>query len=169
MTVGLIADLHDHLTNFDAFLRQTHSRLDALWIAGDIGTPETLASVCDRFDRPIYAVAGNTEAGHDLRAYERLASNYLHLHWGSSEPFIINQEQPTFALCHFADAAYACARKSTVAIVAFGHSHQPSLKKVGTTWLVNPGTLAGVFSSATYTLVNTAAMTFQLERLYKPV
>ncbi len=52
-------------------------------------------------------------------------------------------------------------------IVCFGHLHEASVEhqpnvKGGATWLVNPGTIAGLGGPATWMLADLAQMTFEL-------
>jgi hypothetical protein len=51
--------------------------------------------------------------------------------------------------------------------VCCGHSHQADLReirniKASTTWLVNPGTVAGLAAPATWILADLAAMRFEV-------
>jgi len=165
--IALIADLHDHLVNFDEFLRQTTGRLTQLWIAGDIGTADTLDYVCSQFALPIFAVAGNAEQGHRLADYDAVAGRHPHLTWANQAPLVFGSADLRAALFHFPASARVYAQAQNARTVICGHSHRPALTKIGKVWLINPGTLAGVFAPATYVLADAELTTFTLHRLYQ--
>lgn len=168
MTVGIIADLHDHTVNFAKFLTKTAQfDLDELWIAGDLGTSETMQAVEKQFSKHIRVVAGNVETGHTLVDYQMVANHSPHLTWSAQEPLSFFLDNRLIALFHFPRAAQAYAKRHQPTVVIAGHSHRPDLKKIGETWYINPGTLAGIFTPATYVLADLTRLTFTLNRLYE--
>ncbi|MEK7460671.1 MAG: metallophosphoesterase family protein [Patescibacteria group bacterium] len=165
--VGIIADLHDHLLNFDVFLEKTAPlNLEELWIAGDVGTPETVSVLAQKFLQPIRLVAGNVETGHKLAAYTAVTQEFKHLTWSATEPLAWTAGEATIALFHFPRNANHYVRTHQPTLVVSGHIHRPNLKKINNTWHINPGTLAGIFTPATYVTADLSAMTFILKRLY---
>lgn len=165
--VAIIADLHDNLANFEKFALQTKvHRLTELWIAGDLGTPETFARVVQILALPMRYVAGNVETGHELAAYERVQEDRPDITWSASEPLTFTFAGQTTVLCHFPRLAEQFAKRDGPAIVVSGHTHRPHLARIDHTWHVNPGTLGGVFTPATYAILDTNQTIFTLHRLY---
>jgi predicted phosphodiesterase len=55
-------------------------------------------------------------------------------------------------------------------LICCGHSHEATIERVAnvkdaTSWLVNPGTIAGLAAPATWILADLATMTFDLRTL----
>jgi predicted phosphodiesterase len=73
-------------------------------------------------------------------------------------------------LVHYDDYGYAMACTGDWELVCCGHSHQAGVRKVanvkgGATWLVNPGTVAGLAAPPTWALGDLAAMRFEVQEL----
>jgi putative phosphoesterase len=71
---------------------------------------------------------------------------------------------------HYDDYGYAMACTGEWELVCCGHSHKAEARKVtnvkgGQTWLVNPGTVAGLAAPATWVLGDLAAMQFEVHEL----
>jgi putative phosphoesterase len=71
---------------------------------------------------------------------------------------------------HYHDYGYAMACTGDWELVCCGHSHLAEVRKVtgvngNETWLVNPGTVAGLAAPATWTLGDLAAMRFEVREL----
>jgi putative phosphoesterase len=66
---------------------------------------------------------------------------------------------------HYPEYGYAMACTGDWDLVCCGHSHEAGVRQVatvkgGSTWLVNPGTVAGLAAPATWVLADLAAMRF---------
>lgn len=167
--IAIIGDLHDNLKNFENFLKKTLPyHLSALWSVGDLGTPESYQSICEQFSGPILAVPGNVETGHDVTQYREMSQQHPHLVWQAEPPLLVTETKFDLiaALFHFPQAAERYSQAHTVDILVSGHTHQPKLVRFGTGWHVNPGTLGGVFTPATYVILDLPTRNFRLERLY---
>ena len=71
---------------------------------------------------------------------------------------------------HYPEYGYAMACTGHWDLVCCGHSHEAGVREVEnmertTTWLVNPGTVAGLAAPATWVLGDVAAMRFELHTL----
>jgi predicted phosphodiesterase len=71
---------------------------------------------------------------------------------------------------HYDDYGYAMACTGEWALVCCGHSHKAEARKVANvkghdTWLVNPGTVAGLAAPATWLLGDLASMRFEIRAL----
>jgi putative phosphoesterase len=74
---------------------------------------------------------------------------------------------------HYDHYGHAMACTGDWALVCCGHSHHAEARKVvnvkgGETWLVNPGTVAGLAAPATWVLGDLAAMRFEVRELGGP-
>jgi len=68
---------------------------------------------------------------------------------------------------HYPEYGYAMACTGDWDLVCCGHSHSAGVQQVknirgGTSWLVNPGTVAGLAAPATWVLGDLAAMRFEV-------
>jgi len=71
---------------------------------------------------------------------------------------------------HYDHHGYALACTGEWDLVCCGHSHKLDVRQVpnvkgGATWLVNPGTVAGIAAPATWVLADLAAMRFEAHTL----
>jgi predicted phosphodiesterase len=71
---------------------------------------------------------------------------------------------------HYDDYGLAFASTGDWALVCCGHSHRAEARRVsnvkgGETWLVNPGTVAGLAAPATWVLGDLAALRFEVREL----
>ncbi len=166
--VGIIADLHDHLVNFTAFLKATaDSHLDELWIAGDLGTPETLEVICRQFPGLVRVVPGNVEEGHRLSSYALLSQQFPNLIWSDNPTLVWSCRDTLVSMSHHPvrhpSPAKAPDQKQ---LVISGHTHRPTLTRLRAGWSLNPGTLGGVFTAATYVLADFPGPYVSLKQLY---
>ena len=73
-------------------------------------------------------------------------------------------------MVHYPHYAHALACTGDWDLVCCGHDHRASIGKVrrvrgGTTWLINPDTVAGIGAPPTYVLGNLARMEFSVATL----
>ncbi len=71
---------------------------------------------------------------------------------------------------HYPEYGYAMACTGDWDLVCCGHSHTAGIARIanvkgGATWLVNPGTVAGLAAPATWTLGDLTAMHFEMHSL----
>jgi predicted phosphodiesterase len=69
---------------------------------------------------------------------------------------------------HYPEYGHAMACTGNWDVVCCGHSHHASIDRVanvqgGSTWLVNPGTVAGISAPATWVLGDLATLHFTIE------
>jgi predicted phosphodiesterase len=99
--------------------------------------------------------------------------------WSSERPGRLSYHGPDARLelggrrvfvVHYPEYGYAMACTGDWDLVCCGHSHAAAVQRVrnvkgGSTWLVNPGTVAGLAAPATWALADLAAMRFDLHTL----
>jgi predicted phosphodiesterase len=71
---------------------------------------------------------------------------------------------------HYDHHGYAMACTGDWDLVCCGHSHRAEVRRVadvkgGQSWLVNPGTVAGLAAPCTWVMADLAAMTFEVREL----
>ena len=71
---------------------------------------------------------------------------------------------------HYPEYGYAMACTGDWDLVCCGHSHSAAIERVanvkgGSTWLVNPGTVAGLAAPRTWALGDLEAMSFEVREL----
>lgn len=153
ITIGLIADLHDHRPNLERWLTvATRARLTELWCAGDIGAPDTYVALLSRLPIPIRAVVGNLECDIGVRRYATLTQAEYQLIWYPREPSQFSFAGLSVELRHH-PGPRAQTKTDATQVVVFGHTHAPSLAHDHGAWRVNPGTLSGWPNPATYALL----------------
>ncbi len=69
-------------------------------------------------------------------------------YFGRSGCFLVDDKK--VGLCHEKSFIKDLMKKCQCEIIFYGHSHKPWLEKVENVDLVNPGTLGGVFTRATF-------------------
>lgn len=149
----IFADLHDNLVNFATVAaRFSKTDLSELWLAGDVGNPETYESIARRFSLPIRAVAGNLE--HDIGSsrYQVVTSRFPHL-FLSFSPVSFSFGDYQILLTHHRSDTFQAKGSHERAIHVYGHTHHPDLRQNHNGWMVNPGTLSGWPNPATYTIL----------------
>lgn len=117
---------------------------------------------------PVYLIHGNNVG--DPQALNNLsrASNGLLRYQGADARLELAGRQ--VFLVHYHDYGYAIACTGDWELVCCGHSHQADIRQVanvkgGESWLVNPGTIAGLAAPQTWVLGDLAGMRFELRQL----
>ncbi len=153
MLIAIISDTHDNEATLQLalnFLRQ--NPVVALIHCGDITTPETLTLLATEFRQPIHVVYGNCDLDRD--GFTAVAKQFPHvtIHGDSGDA--------TFGKSRIAFTHYPETAKQLTTInyqlIFYGHTHQPWEEKINACTVLNPGTLAGLWSKPTFALVDLA-------------
>ena len=117
---------------------------------------------------PIHLIHGNNVGDTQALHRQSRASGGLLQYHGADARLELGGRR-TFVV-HYDDYGYAMACTGDWALVCCGHSHKAEVRKVAGvrgdgTWLVNPGTVAGLAAPATWMLGDLAAMRFELREL----
>ncbi|MDD5110162.1 MAG: YfcE family phosphodiesterase [Patescibacteria group bacterium] len=152
MIIAVIADSHDNEANIHLALHYLASLpVDAMIHCGDICTPETLKLLAREFPKPIHVVYGNVD--YDRAGLDKMLSRYPDLH-GYGDSGALELGGINVAFNHFPKEAKQLAATGKYGFVFYGHTHKPWEEKIGTTTLLNPGTLSGMWYKATFALVD---------------
>ncbi len=161
MKIAIISDTHDNLANLENFLLiAKREKIEGIIHCGDVTTPETLDWLVGKFKGEIKVVCGNA----DIRREEffALAENYKNLEvfpeigrWevGGLKLAFVHQTKPELDCGHYN-------------FVFHGHTHKPWIGQIEETLVANPGTLGGVFTPPTFTILDTETGKLELRRLF---
>lgn len=142
MIIAIISDLHDNTTNLDKFLNWCHCNgVDKIISLGDLTDNETYKKLTNNFAGEIFCVYGNADS------YTPESPEILSLNIAGLKLALVHKPYLTRQLIEEYNPDY----------VLYGHTHKPELvehfnmgKRV---WLLNPGTLGGVFYRASFAVI----------------
>ncbi|HOZ36234.1 MAG TPA: YfcE family phosphodiesterase [bacterium] len=160
MRVAIISDLHDNLTNLEKFLSWAKNhQVKKLLILGDTGSTATIKVIAANFTRPIFLILGNADYPNvnllkkftHLKIYHNLAK--------------LNIAHKKIVLTHHPKDAKNLAATNQYNFIFYGHNHKPWIEQINKTILANPGTLAGMFTKATFAVWDTTTNKLELKIL----
>ncbi len=161
MKVLIISDIHDNLVNLKKCLAWAKINLiNDVICCGDVTNEETVAFLSQNVRGTVFLVRGNMELYEDecLAQYKNI--NYL----GRYGTCIIDNKK--IDVCHepdfFADVLKIEAHPT---YIFYGHTHKPWIESQCGAETVNPGTLGGVFTRATFALWHTETSKVELKLL----
>jgi hypothetical protein len=117
---------------------------------------------------PVHVIHGNNMGDPvALHKLSRASGGLIHYHGPDARLELGGRK---IFLVHYPEYGYAMACTGEWNLVCCGHSHQAEVRQVanvkgGKSWLVNPGTIAGLAAPATWMLGDLAAMRFDLHTL----
>ena len=163
MKVCIVSDSHDRADPLAQAVRQAKEEGAAAVIhCGDVIGTQTLRAAM-AVGLPLHVIHGNNLGDPvSLSRWARESREQLQYHGpdarldlGGKRVFVV----------HYPEYGYAIACTGDWDLVCCGHSHVAGVQSVknvkgGATWLVNPGTIAGLSAPATWVLGDLAAMRF---------
>ncbi len=168
MKVCIVSDSHDRGEALDHAVRAAAEQgATAVIHCGDLIGGHTLHTAM-RAGLPIHVIHGNNLGDtHTLQRLARDSEGRLHYHGGDARIELAGRK--IFAV-HYPEYGYAMACTGEWDLVCCGHSHAAEVRQVSNvlgskSWLVNPGTVAGIGAPATWILADLAAMRFELQSL----
>jgi len=141
MKIAIFSDLHDNLTNLDKFLAWCQkNEIEKIICLGDLTDDETYKKLAS-FLGDLFMVYGN-------------ADSYLPK---SPEILAVNIARLKLVLIHKPELTRQAIEENNPDYVLFGHTHKPGLEEYFNmgkrVWLLNPGTLGGIFYRATFAVI----------------
>jgi len=166
MKVCIVSDSHDRGPMLAAAVAEARDAgAEAVIHCGDLIGANTLKAALG-LGLVIHAVHGNNLG--DLVAIARLAHNSAgQFHYHGQDANLTFADRRIF-VTHYPHYGRAMACTGDHDLVCCGHSHVPKLAQQdnilgGTTWLVNPGSVAGLgAAAATWIFADLAAMSFEV-------
>lgn len=150
MKICIVSDSHDRGDLLAAAIKQAKSAgAEAVIHCGDLISANTLrASMA--LDLPLHVIHGNNLGDPVTMAQLAAKSNGRVIYYGQDAMLELGGRK--IFVTHYPHYGEAMACTGDWDVVCCGHSHKPSIEKRpnikgGATWLVNPGTVAGLGAS----------------------
>ena len=117
---------------------------------------------------PVHAIHGNNLGdAQDMHFQSRMSNGQLQYHGAEARLELAGRK---VIVTHYDHLGYALACTGDWDVVFCGHSHTAEAREVrnvkgATTWLVNPGTVAGLAGPCTWILGDLATLQFEVHAL----
>ena len=168
MKICVVSDSHDRADALAQAVREAKAQgAEAVIHCGDVIGTQTVRPAMSA-GLPMHFIHGNNLGDPvSLSRWARESSGQLQYHGPDARLELGGRR---IFVVHYPEYGHAMACTGDWALVCCGHSHRAEARKVanvkgGETWLVNPGTVAGLAAPATWTLGDLAAMRFELREL----
>ncbi len=149
MNIVIISDVHDNLVNLEKCLNWcAEQNIKHLICCGDVTNSETLEFLSSKFTGQIYLVRGNIEIYdeaeiakfNNIEYFDRIGK--------------VELDGKTIGICHEPYLIKEVMDKWECDIIFYGHTHKPYEDERNGIRLINPGTLGGMFTKATFAVYN---------------
>lgn len=168
MKICIVSDSHDRAEPLaDAVRAAKAEGAEAVIHCGDLIGTQTLKPALEH-GLPVHLVHGNNLGdAAALARLERASGGQLRYHGPDAR---IELGGRRVFVVHYDDHGHAMACTGQWELVCCGHSHRAEVRRVdavngGSSWLVNPGTVAGLAAPQTWVLGDLAAMRFEVHEL----
>lgn len=168
MKVCIVSDSHDRADALAQAVGEAKaSGAEAVIHCGDLIGAQTIKPALVH-GLPVHLIHGNnlgdTQATH---GQSRKSGGLLQYHGADARLELAGRR---IFVVHYDDYGYAMACTGRWDLVCCGHSHKAEARRLtgvngSETWLVNPGTVAGLAAPATWVLADLAAMRFEVRAL----
>ncbi|HEY2815845.1 MAG TPA: metallophosphoesterase family protein [Casimicrobiaceae bacterium] len=165
MRICIVSDSHDRADPLARAVRDGAAEgATAVIHCGDIIGTQTLRAAMS-VGLPLHVIHGNNLGDPiSLNRWARESGGLLQYHGADAR---LDLGGRRVFVVHYPEYGYAMACTGDWDVVCCGHSHVAGIDQVatvknGTTWLVNPGTVAGLAAPTTWILGDLAAMRFDL-------
>ena len=147
--IAICSDSHDNLVNITKFLYYCNKEeISTIIHCGDWCAPTVMDFFRENFKGDIYGIYGNVHA--DKEDVMKMA-NKLNITM-KNDDLELELSEIKFVVTHYPDKAKDLAATGKYQMVLCGHNHKPWKEKIETTYLINPGTLAGLFYRASFAI-----------------
>jgi putative phosphoesterase len=168
MKVCIVSDSHDRADALQQAVREAKAAgAEAVIHCGDLIGAQTVKPALTH-GLPMHLIHGNNVGDTQALHRQSQASGGLLQYHGADARLELDGRR--VFVVHYDDYGYAMACTGQWDLVCCGHSHKAEARKVTgvngkQTWLVNPGTVAGLAAPATWALGDLAAMRFEFREL----
>lgn len=171
MKLCIVSDSHDRADHLAQAVRDAKALgAEAVIHCGDLIGTQTLGPAL-ALGLPVHVIHGNNigDPG-SMHRWAAGSSGQLKYHGADARIELVGRR---IFLVHYDDYGYAMACTGHWDLVCCGHSHRAEVRQVPSvngrsTWLVNPGTVAGLAAPATWVIGDLATMHFELQPLGGP-
>jgi putative phosphoesterase len=168
MKLCIVSDSHDRADALAQAVRAAKGEgAQAVIHCGDVIGTQTLRAAMG-VGLPMHVIHGNNLGDPvSLARWARDSNGQLHYHGPDARLELGGRR---IFVVHYPEYGYAMACTGDWDLVCCGHSHEAGVKQVGnvkggTTWLVNPGTVAGLAAPSTWIAGDLEAMRFEIRGL----
>lgn len=168
MKVCIVSDSHDRADALAQAVQAARERgAEAVIHCGDLIGAQSLKPALAA-GLPVHLIHGNNLG--DAQALHRLSrTSGGQLQYHGADARIELGGRRVFVV-HYDDYGHAMACTGDWELVCCGHSHRAEVRRVdsvkgGSSWLVNPGTVAGLAAPRTWVLGDLGAMRFEVHEL----
>lgn len=168
MKICIVSDSHDRADALAGAVREAAAQgAQAVIHCGDVIGTQTLRSAMSA-GLPMHVIHGNNLGDPiSLSRWARDSNGKLHYHGPDARLELGGRK---IFVVHYPEYGYAMACTGDWDLVCCGHSHIAGVEHVanvkgGKTWLVNPGTVAGLAAPATWIAADLEAMRFEIRNL----
>ena len=180
MKICIVSDSHDRADVLAQAVGEGRAAgAEAVIHCGDLIGAQTILAALEH-GLPVHLIHGNNlgdaQATHwqarksAAAAAKDGTTGVLHYHGAEARIELAGRR---IFVVHFDHYGYAMACTGEWDVVFCGHSHRAEARRVpdvrgGRSWLVNPGTVAGLAAPRTWILADLAAMSFEVRELAAP-
>lgn len=158
--IAVFSDLHDNLSNLEKFIQWCQiEKITTALFCGDLTNEETLRKLAKKWLGELYFIQGNADNYAPVDVPTRTDFHNLG-RYGRVE-----LGGRTIGLCHEPEYQQIVLEQGPVDVLFYGHTHKPWQEEKDNTWLINPGTLGGVYYPASFALYDPVANTWELKIL----
>ena len=168
MKVCIVSDSHDQADPLAQAVQEAKALgAEAVIHCGDLIGAQTMKPALAA-GLPVHTIHGNNVGDARAMYYQsQLSGGQLQYHGPDAS---LELDGRRIFVVHYDSYGYAFACTGEFDLVCCGHSHKAEVRQIanvkgGTSWLVNPGTVAGLATSATWILGDLAAMRFEIHTL----
>lgn len=168
MKACIVSDSHDRADALAQAVGEARAEgAEAVIHCGDLIGTQTLGPAL-AVGLPVHIIHGNN-IGDPGSMHRWAAGSQGRLRYHGADAQIELDGRRIFVV-HYDHYGYAMACTGDWDLVCCGHSHRAEVRQVpdvkgGRSWLVNPGTVAGVAAPRTWVMADLAAMTFEVREL----
>jgi uncharacterized protein len=171
MKVCIVSDSHDRAEPLAQAVRDAKAQgAEAVIHCGDLIGTQTLRPALT-VGLPVHIIHGNNIGDpHSLHRWAAESNGQLRYHGADGRIELAGRR---IFIVHYDDYGYAMACTGNWDLVCCGHSHRAEARRVPSvngqsTWLVNPGTVAGLAAPSTWVMGDLSAMHFEVRELESP-
>ncbi|MDH4189965.1 MAG: metallophosphatase family protein [Betaproteobacteria bacterium] len=168
MKIAIVSDSHDRADLLERAVREAAAAgAQAVVHCGDVIGANTLRAAA-RIGLPLHVIHGNN-LGDPTALYALAQESCGLVRYHGADARLTLADRRVFVV-HYPEYGHAMACTGDWRLVCCGHSHRAAIDQVrnvkGTlTWLVNPGTVAGLAAPATWVLGELETMSFAIRTL----
>jgi uncharacterized protein len=168
MKICIVSDSHDRADPLAQAVREARALgAEAVIHCGDLIGAQTIKPALAE-GLPMHAIHGNNIGDPTAMQYQSRMSNGQLQYYGPDAKLELGGKR--IRVVHYDDIGYAFACTGEWDLVCCGHSHKAEARSVAnvkgsSSWLVNPGTVAGLSAPATWVLGDLDEMNFEIRTL----